>query len=89
MYEVPERWGGMFQSYSQLTMLDLHTKPHVSKNHLHHVFIYYRKHELYYVSRDWIQLVDIPPYFIIEIIFAKSNLSVILHPKVLLERGLL
>ena len=30
MYEDPVRWGGMFQSYSQLTMLDVHTKPHVS-----------------------------------------------------------
>ena len=30
MYEDPVRWGGMFQSYSQLTMLDLHTQPHVS-----------------------------------------------------------
>ena len=30
MYEDPVRWGGMFQSYSQFTMLDLHTQPHVS-----------------------------------------------------------
>ena len=56
MYEDPVRWGGMFQSYSQLTMLDLHTQPHVSNNHLHHVLIYCRKHELYCESRDQIHI---------------------------------
>ncbi|XP_045192650.2 thymidine kinase 2, mitochondrial-like [Mercenaria mercenaria] len=28
MYEDPARWGAIFQSYSQLTMTDLHTRPH-------------------------------------------------------------
>ncbi|XP_060553518.1 thymidine kinase 2, mitochondrial-like isoform X2 [Ruditapes philippinarum] len=28
MYEDPGRWGAVFQSYSQLTMTQLHTKPH-------------------------------------------------------------
>ncbi|KAL4235156.1 ATP binding [Mactra antiquata] len=28
MYEDPSRWGAIFQSYSQLTMTDLHTRPH-------------------------------------------------------------